>query len=351
MEKKRNLGIDFTKFVCAIMVVGIHIAPFGIQETNSVLYYANFYLQNCVFRIAVPFFFVCNGYFLCMRMDYDGDTGNIIKNTFFKILKLYLIWSAIYFPLNLISIYKNGKGLVHGLLSYAKNFLLTGSYTQLWYLNALCVALLIIYICYKLKIRLKHMMVIAAILYVIGLMGNSYFNVANKVHIFSLFFKTYNSIFITTRNGVFEALFFVTIGMALFKNKDKILQKKVWGCLLCSCVLWFVEVSLLKHFNLAKNYDCTFFVVPVVILLFITVLNINISNEVLCKKLGILSRLIFYTHLLVAFIIDIMIKHIPSHLLSTPLRFGTVVVITILISIFVFRLSEKKKLEWIKKLY
>lgn len=32
MEKKRNLGIDFTKFVCAIMVVGIHIAPFGIQE-------------------------------------------------------------------------------------------------------------------------------------------------------------------------------------------------------------------------------------------------------------------------------------------------------------------------------
>lgn len=85
--------------------------------------------------------------------------------------------------------------------------------------------------------------------------------------------------------------------------------------------------------------------------MFITILNINISNEVLCRKLGILSRLIFYTHLLVAFIIDIMFKHIHSHLLSTPLRFGTVVVITILISIFVFRLSEKKKLEWIKKLY
>lgn len=182
------------------MVVGIHIAPFGIQETNSDLYYANFYLQNCVFRIAVPFFFV-------------------------------------------------------------------------------------------------------------------------------------------------------TIGMTLFKNKDRILQKKVWICLLCSCVLWFAEVSLLKHFNFAKNYDCTFFVVPVVILLFITVFNINISNEILCRKLGILSRLIFYTHLLVAFIIDIIFKHIPSHLLSTPLRFGTVVVITILISIFMLRLSDKKKLEWIKKLY
>lgn len=91
MEKKRNLGIDFTKFVCAIMVVGIHIAPFGIQETNSVLYYANFYLQNCVFRIAVPFFFVTIG------MALFKDKDKILQKRYGVVYCVHVCYSLLKF--------------------------------------------------------------------------------------------------------------------------------------------------------------------------------------------------------------------------------------------------------------
>lgn len=60
-------GIDICKFICSILVVAIHIpvvnAPMTVELSN-VSVFVNTVLQQAMCRIAVPFFFVCSGFFL-----------------------------------------------------------------------------------------------------------------------------------------------------------------------------------------------------------------------------------------------------------------------------------------------
>lgn len=57
-------SFDVAKFICSIMVVIIHVYPFGVQETPNIFSHINFTLQNGLCRIAVPLFFVFSGFFL-----------------------------------------------------------------------------------------------------------------------------------------------------------------------------------------------------------------------------------------------------------------------------------------------
>lgn len=53
--------VDLVKFICSILVVMIHVAPFGVN--NNVYTLFNYGIQHYLARIAVPFFFVPQGVF------------------------------------------------------------------------------------------------------------------------------------------------------------------------------------------------------------------------------------------------------------------------------------------------
>ena len=59
MEKNYNC-IDLMKFICPILVISIHIHPFGNTD-NAILTYLNDFSQY-VARLAVPYFFMASGY-------------------------------------------------------------------------------------------------------------------------------------------------------------------------------------------------------------------------------------------------------------------------------------------------
>ena len=61
IEMKRIKGIDFVKFICSLLVVMIHVSPFGEATSSTKFYLMNDFLQNYICRLAVPFFFICNG--------------------------------------------------------------------------------------------------------------------------------------------------------------------------------------------------------------------------------------------------------------------------------------------------
>ena len=63
-EKVRNCSIDIFRYVCAIMVVGIHTQP--LSEFS---YEAGYIFSNIVPRIAVPFFFTAAGYFYVKKLE------------------------------------------------------------------------------------------------------------------------------------------------------------------------------------------------------------------------------------------------------------------------------------------
>ena len=67
--KQRNLGgIDFFKFIAALVVVAIHTSPLSSFSVD-----ADFILTRVLARIAVPFFLMVTGYFLLPQYLFENS--------------------------------------------------------------------------------------------------------------------------------------------------------------------------------------------------------------------------------------------------------------------------------------
>lgn len=345
MEKSisRYSGIDVMKFICSLMVLIIHVKPFGTQAAGSILYYLNFGLQEYLCRIAVPFFFVCNGFFIFRKIDFENIDYSIIKKSIIKTIKLYVLWTIIYLPVKVYNIITEGEGFLHEAISYIRAFLVSGSFVHLWYLNGLIVALLVIYICFKLKLTPQKIFILSAVLYVIGLLGNPYFGLISKnPNIILTMYNLYFKLFINTRNGLFCGLFFVSMGMMIGIKKPSAKQKKNVIMFFVSMALMLAEVYMLRHFSLAKDYDMTIMAVPAVYYLFCIASEKNILENI-APLLREMSKTIYLSHLWVAFVIDEIMKHLPESLIATPFRFVTITTVTLLIAFAAAKISAKRK--------
>jgi len=112
-----------------------------------------------------------------------------------------------------------------------------------------------------------------------------------------------------------------------------------------------VETFLLEYYSIARDYNMYLFLVPSVYFLFNFVIRIKVKESALYNKLGIMSRLIFYVHTWILFAVNQMFQYAPEKLLATPLRFAIVVIITMIISLIVIKLSDKDRFNWLKKMY
>ena len=95
MEKRSNYTIDIARFVMAILVIGIHTEPF----TNNIWLDRGYGILT---RQCVPFFFVASGYF------FIKNKASIYK-TFFRLMLLYVVWSAIYLPFDVSELRGGGS--------------------------------------------------------------------------------------------------------------------------------------------------------------------------------------------------------------------------------------------------
>lgn len=86
---ERNLAVDSLKIGLACMVVGIH-SHFLKNESP----WFSSLLTDGLFRVAVPAFFILNGYYLAPALDDASAFGRWLK----RILILYGLWSLIYLP-------------------------------------------------------------------------------------------------------------------------------------------------------------------------------------------------------------------------------------------------------------
>lgn len=133
-----------------------------------------------------------------------------------KVLRLYLVWSVAYLPLTLYGWIAEGNFELTYLVSCVRNFIFVGenfySWT-LWYLNGLIFALVVIDILLN-KFSLKKVVGFGTVMYVIGILLTMFENqlvIFPKIiaDLISLYFK----FFVTTRNGLFQSLVFVSVGM------------------------------------------------------------------------------------------------------------------------------------------
>ena len=86
---ERNLAVDSLKVGLACMVVGIHGHVLKAESP-----WLSGLLTDGLFRVAVPAFFILNGYYLAPALDKPEAFGRWLK----RILILYGLWSLIYLP-------------------------------------------------------------------------------------------------------------------------------------------------------------------------------------------------------------------------------------------------------------
>ena len=82
--KKNYQLLDIAKFFFSICIIGIHTKFLGEYKIG-------YYIETNIFRIAVPFFFICNGYFIAKSMDQNSFDNKKLKKIVVKRLSLWYL--------------------------------------------------------------------------------------------------------------------------------------------------------------------------------------------------------------------------------------------------------------------
>lgn len=278
--KASKISIDKFRILAAILIIAIHIFP--LASINQTL---DFIFTHVVCRIGVPFFLMVTGYFVLPKAL--ENKNKLIKYTF-KIMKVYAICIVIYLPINLYAGQLKGITIIEAI----KNILINGTFYHLWYFPAVILGVWITYFSIK-KINKKIIGIIVSILYIIGIFGDSYFEISQK---FSITYNLYKGIFKIadyTRNGLFFAPIFLYLGYNFNNMKNKISQNKSAIFMIISMFFMIFEGLILKHFNMQKHDSMYFMLVPTMFFLFNILMQNNNENN---KKIRNIATIIYIIH-------------------------------------------------------
>ena len=271
------------KFICAFFVIGIHTRPLqAFSDVADKLFYYD------ISNYAVPFFYACTGYFLIVRQQNKGVHEKIcfrIK----KVLRLYVIWSIIYLPLTFCGWIIEGNRESVYLLRCVRNFILVGEnfYSwALWYLNGLVFALIFIDLLLR-KFSIKQIVKFGSVMYVLGIILTMFEGHLNKLPmIVSAAVKLYFVAFVTTRNGLFQSLIFVSIGMVVAEI-EKIGKLRISsGSIIAATFMYFIKIA--TSFIGGGQYFSKILDLPTFFFLFAVVISA-------CKKIDLNGK--FYVRL------------------------------------------------------
>jgi len=327
-DQSRNYnGVDLFKFICAIMVFIIHIPPFQ-GEVSPLFQQINFGLQSCICRIAVPFFFVCSGFFLFRKMPFYEINSKAVTDYCLKLLRLFGIWYVLLF---------------------------VGGTGHLWYLRSTVVAVVLLCLCSRLRIPFGSICLIACLLYVVGLLGNSYFGFIRpltSIKVFEYALKGYRHVFITTRNGVFMGFIFVLMGAAFSRFKIKLKPKASLLGLSASIICLVAEAFLLEYYGIPFRYDMYISSLPATFFLFSLSLSIPLKDRPIYKRLRNIGVIFYFSHILIDKFVSVGLRILGrlSGIELIGFEFVLSMICCLLFAAFAEWLSRKEKLKWLNLL-
>lgn len=331
---RNNNCIDLTRFICAILVLGVHfISDYGYNNIN-------FILSQGIGRVAVPFFFITSGYFLANK---SGDTIKI-QNYLFKIIRIYILWSVLYFPYEIYMWKLNSENIMLDILIYIKKFFLIGSFIHLWYLLAVIIAVIIIEALLK-KFSIDKIIVIGFSLYILGVLGDGYYNVLVNTPLIKRIYDLYLSLLETTRNGLFFGLFFISLGY--FINIKRVVIKKSISlvCLIISLFCMIIEIYFMKNNNLMLDYNMYISIIPATFFLFNLVKEIQLKDNTIYPMLRNMSVTVFLIQFMFNGISLFIISFLEEYnfITSEWIRFIFIAISSTIFSYLLIKVKNKYK--------
>lgn len=192
--------IDRLKFIMAYLVMIIHFRPF--MDVNADL---DLFFSHGLSRLAVPFFLISAGYFLELTK---------IKESIHRYLRLYLTWTLYYLPFIFLGFSYSQASPFSKILTFLRDAFFQGTVLHLWYLPASIFAFWMVDVL-KERISLKSMVILGFILMSIGVFADAYSGYILPNSIFYPIQQMYLELFASSRNGLFFAFFYISLGAYL----------------------------------------------------------------------------------------------------------------------------------------
>lgn len=324
MKDNRQIGVDFFRMIAAGMVVAIHTFPFA-----SISPKLDELITLTLFRVAVPFFFMTTGFFLIGPLARKRSYVTVTKVKIFliKLVKIYGLVILIYLPFS----FMNGTITIEQpILVWVKQIVFDGTFYHLWYFPAVLLGVMVVTFILKYA-SFKTTIEISFALYIIGLLGDSWYGLVTKFSGLELFYDWIFQVSDMTRNGLFFAPFFLCLGAFIYQGKEKkrLPQREKLFLLVLFATLLMLESTVL-HLNDHLRHDSMYFFLPIV-MYFLYLILMEWQPVYKIKKVNQLSLMIYIIHPIVIMGVHFMAKSI--HLIRFSLiYFVLVFVISYLLS-------------------
>lgn len=272
-------SLDRFKLLAGMLVVANHTSPLTTYSP-----FADFLLSGLLSRVAVPFFFMASGFFFFRSLPRKPSRWAALKQFMSRIGFLYAVGILLYLPLN---VYSGDFNSSRNFGSYVSGLFFNGTFYHLWYLPALMIGVGIVF---GLKAALpgKAVIGIAAGLYAIGLLGDSYFGLTASVS--PALAAVFNSSFHWsdyTRNGIWFAPLFIAMGAgAAQRSLPPASAPKLAVAFLFFLALTLIEGIWLKQADFARLGAMYVFLVPAMYSLFHLLLRLGGKKSLLLRQLS-----------------------------------------------------------------
>lgn len=232
----RNLVLDLLKFFMAFMVVGIHS---DLLHDHSTFF--STLLTSYLFRIAVPVFFMINGYFAASALSALSRFGM----WFCRVFVLYVVWMAIYLP---------AYSPFLKTLPLTVQILVLGHF-HLWYLIATALAGLMVYGLKRVDEKITWGLMLLT--YGVGL----FLQYAGSYHLYAgTDFDRQIQPFYIYRNVLTVGFSFFALG-AVMARHEAVKRLPVWvgwAFLGCGFLLMGGEFAVNRYNHIRKGFDLLF---------------------------------------------------------------------------------------------
>lgn len=349
-------GVDIIKFVLSIIIIIAH-CQIGIQQGfgGNLWYIVNEVLPSAT----MVFFILASSYLLFRHFDVSSRDKLLANDLYFRkyifrIIGLYLLWSIPYTIINYLSLYNHNNFGWSTILNFLADFFINGTYPHMWFFTALISSTIVVY--YLLQhIQIKWMLLLGAILYVLCMLGRSYYFIGSRVPGLSSMFTVYFKYFSDTINGFFYGIPLVVLGAWLSKQKVPDRPRLFGALCILSILLLTAEGMLLSAFGHIPQPGKNAFImqVPVGLFAFLFSLQLRLKGGAIFYYARKTSILVYAIHPLFMLLWSKLsgFLGIPTNIYYNTVFFAFTLVSTLVFSGILITLSERKRFGWLKRLY
>lgn len=331
MKSKTYNGLDLLKFIMALFVVMIHVKPNVHSEILTTIF-------NPILSIAVPVFFVLSSVLIFKKLtNVNGGYAPLVRYSK-RLAILYFCWLIIDIWFVIFKRPYISDGFPEGCLEFAKDLLFGTTFPGSWFLSALLVSVVIVYVGYR-TIG-KYAIVCIALL------------ISLYVSCIDLLPENMRGLYEWYATNVRQEvglsfpsqMIWVAIGLIIGINLDNVLlhKKTIYPLVIGLAIVCYV-LSLFWHSIFLKYV----WVVSVCLIAFF----IDLPDKPIYKRIRNYSILIFLFHFSIAGKMSLFCSFAGDSLVTNWLYYILVVVISITFAEVVLRLEKIRYLEFLKYLH